>query len=156
MTTEAKEYMMQLKKRNLQIENKLAERQQIRDMAFNITSRSDGERVQSSGNQQKMAGAIEKLIDLEREIDSDVDALVDKRREIIATIEMLKPAEYDILHHVYVQYDTLAAYAALRGKEYTWATTLHGRALKSVQAILDARAGADEKSKNFALVTNSY
>lgn len=156
MTTEAKEYMLQLKKLNLQIENKLAEQQQIKDMAFNITSRSDGERVQSSGNPQKMAGAVEKLIDIEQEINSAVDALCDKRKEIIETIETLKPAEYDLLFHVYVLYDTLAAYAALRGKEYTWATTLHGRALKSVQAILDERASTEEKIKNFATVTVSY
>lgn len=139
MTTEARIYMLQLKKLNLQIENKLAEQQQIRAMALNITSRSDGDRVQSSSNPQKMAGAVEKLVDLEGEINDAVDALCSKRKEIIETIEQLKPAEYDLLFHVYVLYSSLAAYAELRGKEYTWATTLHGRALKNVQAILSEK-----------------
>lgn len=140
-TAEAKVYLLQLRKLNLIIENKLAERQQLRDMALSITARSDGDRVQSSGSHQKMASAVDKLVDLEREIDTAVDAFIDKRKEIIATIESLSPSHYDVLFNLYVQNMSLSAYAELRGKEYTWASTIKGRALQALQTILSENKG---------------
>lgn len=137
----AKEYLSQIASLDVRIQNKLIEKAQWMDIALGITANMDGERVQSSGAKSKMAEAVEKCVDVEAEINSLVDRLIDTKREVIATIEQLdSPTEYDVLHKRYVQHMDLQAIADAYGMEYGWATTTHGRALKSVQAILEARA----------------
>lgn len=139
---DAKEFLSQPKKLDLLIKNKLIEKQQWRDLALGITANMEGERVQSSGSKQKMAEAITKCIDVEAEIDSLIDRLIDKKKEVIQVIEQLdSPIEYDIMHRLYVQYMTLQDVADHYKKEYGWATTTHGRALKSVQEIREKEEG---------------
>lgn len=139
-TVEAKEYLKQVEKLDLRIKNKLIEQQQWRDIALGITANMDGERVQSSGAKSKMADAIEKCVDMEAEIDSLVDILIDTKKEVIQTIERLDSAtEYNLLHLRYIQGKDLQEIADQYGKEYGWATTTHGRALKNVQVILDGK-----------------
>ena len=122
------------------IKNKLIERQQWRDIALGITSSVGGERVQSSGSQQKMADAINKCLDMESEIEGLIDELIAVKQAVIRTIEKLdSPTEYNVLHMRYIQYIPLQEIADHYGKEYGWATTCHGRALKNVQALLDKR-----------------
>ena len=135
---DAKEFLRQVEKLDLRIKNKLIEQQQWRDIALGITSNMDGERVQSSGAKTKMADAIDKCVDMEAEIDSLIDNLIETKKEVIQTIERLDSAtEYNVLHMRYIQFRDLQEIADHYGKEYGWATTTHGRALKSVQAILD-------------------
>lgn len=135
----AKEYLQQIEKLDALIKNKLIEKQQWMDVALGITPQMNSERVQSTGNQQKMASAIEKMVDIERELDECVDRLIDTRNEVLAVLEQLNKEEYDFLHMVYVQHYTLGDVANLKGYSYSWATTYHGKALKSVQKILDEK-----------------
>ena len=136
----AKEYMRQLQKLDTIIENKLQEKARWMEIAKGTgSSFSSSERVQSSGNQQKMQDAVIKYIGLEEEIDKYIDKLVDRRHEIISTIEELNATEYDLLHKVYVQYYTLQEVAMLKDKSYSWVTTVHGRALQHVQELLNKR-----------------
>lgn len=135
----AKDYLKQLQKLDKLIENKLAEKEQWRAIATSTTQQMTPDRVQTSGNHQKMADAIHKLIEIEAEIDACIDRLVDTKKEVISTLERLNPTEYDLLHKVYVQYFTFDDVAIKRGKSYSWVTTVHGRALKNVQRMLDER-----------------
>ena len=135
----AKDYLKQIEKLDTLIQNKLAEKARWKDIALGITTNTEGERVQSSGSQQKMADAINRCIDIEREIDSFVDSMVDLKKEIIQTIEQLNPTEYDVLHKRYIQNMTFDEIAETKRKSKSWATTVHGRALQSVQRILDDR-----------------
>lgn len=135
----AKEYLQQLKKLNVLIENKLIEIEQWKSIATGTTACSDGERVQSSSSQQKMADAVAKYLDIQSELDADVDRFIDTKMDVIRTIEELEPTEYDLLHMVYVQFLTLDDVAAKYDKSYSWATSVKGRALKQVQRILDER-----------------
>lgn len=138
--SEAQTYLEQVEKLDARIRNKLIEQQQWRDIALGITANMEGERVQSSGAKNKMADAIGRCVDMEAEIDSLIDILVDTKKEVIQTIERLDSAvEYDVLHRRYIQFQDLQEIADHYGKEYGWATTTHGRALKSLQAILDGR-----------------
>lgn len=139
----AKEFLRQIKKMDKIIENKLIEKDQWKSIAMSKGSFSDGERVQSSGSQQKMADAINKYIDIEKEIDRCIDNLVNIKFDVIRVIEMLDIVEYDLLHQVYVQDISLYEVADDYGKTYSWATTTHGEALKNVQKILDERESKD-------------
>lgn len=134
----AKVFLEQLAKLNKLIENKMIERQQWRAIAMGTGQGADGERVQSSGSQQKMADAIARYVDIEAEIDAAIDMYVDKKNHIISVIEQLPVTEYDILHKVYVQSIPLDEVAVMFCKSYSWATSKHGTALKAVQDILDA------------------
>ena len=135
---DAKEFLRQVKKLDLQIKNKLIERQQWKDIALGITASMEGERVQSSSSQQKMADAVGRCVDMESEIDSLVDKLVDTKKEVVQMIERLdSPTEYDVIHRRYIQFQSLQDIADHYRKDYGWATTVHGRALKHVQELLD-------------------
>lgn len=147
----AKEYLHQVEKLDSMIHNKQIEVEQWRYIAMGSGSFTEGERVQSSGNQQKMADAVARYIDIETQINADIDRYVDIKKQVIRTIEQLPAGEYDLLHKVYIgvvedsctKYLTLDEVAAMKGRSYTWATTLHGRALASVQKILDERGDAE-------------
>lgn len=135
----AKDFLGKVRKIDRIIENKMIEKAQWKSIALGSTSNMDGERVQGSGNQQKMSDAIDRYVDLEKEIDRYIDDLISKKRDVISVIECLPVDEYDLLHKMYVQLKDLDAAAAMCDKSYSWATTVHGRALKNVQRILDER-----------------
>lgn len=137
---EAKEFLKQPERLDLRIKNKLIEKQQWRDIALGITANTEGERVQSSGAKSKMSDAVIKLVDVEAEIDSLVDELIDTKKKVIQIIEMLDSAtEYNVLHMRYIQYLSLQEIADHYNRDYGWATTTHGRALKSVQELLERK-----------------
>lgn len=143
--SEAQRYLEQVEMLDAIIKNKLIEQRQWKDIALGITANMDGERVQSSGSQSKMADAIDKCVDMEAEIDSLVDRLIDTKREVIQTIEQVdSPIWYNILHMRFIQFKDLQEIADFYGKEYDWAPTTQGRAIANVQRIFDERKKTDE------------
>ena len=138
---EVKEFLKQPERLDLRIKNKLIEKQQWKEIALGITANMDGERVQSSsGAKSKMADAVIKCVDMEAEIDSLIDELIDTKKKVIQTIERLdSPTEYNVLHMRYIQYLSLQEIADHYNRDYGWATTTHGRALKSVQELLERK-----------------
>lgn len=135
----AKEYLQQVVKLDKLIQNKIIEKEQWKSVATSTTSHADGERVQSSGSKQKMADAVCRYVEMEDEIDAYIDRLIDTKNEVIKTIEQLNATEYDLLHKVYIQMIPLDSVAYMYEKTYSWATTVHGRALKHVQDLLDEK-----------------
>lgn len=135
----AKTFLRQPKKLDCIITNKLIEKEQWKAIAAGTGQQMGGERVQTSSNPGKMADAIAKYIDMDAEIDECIDRLIDAKKDVIGVIEQLNATEYDLLHKVYVQYNRLETVAEMYDKTYSWATTVHGRALRNVQKILDER-----------------
>jgi len=131
----AKEYLEQYAKLDAVIINKTIEAEQWEALATSITAQMDGERVQSSGNQQKMADAINRSVDIKAE----VEALIRKKQEITETIEQLPIEEYKLLHKVYIQQKGMKAAQVEDNRSYSWITTVHGKALSKLQDILDKR-----------------
>lgn len=142
----AKEFLRQIKKLDKLIENKMAEVQRWKEIANNTTVNMSGEKVQSSGNHDTIENAICTYIDLDREIVRCIDELIDKKKDVISVIEQLSATEYDVLHKVYVQYYTFDEVAIACRRSHSWATTVHGRALKHVQIIINKREEKNEKS----------
>ena len=136
----AKEFMCQVQKLDRIIENKIAEKRKWQELAMGTTSCSNGDRVQSSGSHQKMSDAVCSYVDIESEIDCYIKKLIEKREEIINTIEGLEIVKYDVLHKIYVQGMDFSEIADIYNKSYSWVTTIHGRALKDVQKIIDERS----------------
>lgn len=151
----AKEFLKQVAKWDKMIDNKLIEQQQWKDIACNVTAGGksiliNGEqhsldRVQSSGNQQKMSDAIVKYVDIENEINKNINELYAAKKAVLEVIEQLETDEYDLLHKIYIRHLPLWDAAEASNKSYTWAKSVHGRALQKVQRILDKRGqGNDE------------
>ena len=134
---EAKRFLLQIKKLDRLIENKLAEVQRLKEMAMSVTGSPSSDRVQSMGNPSRMADTIAKYIDLENEINADIDRLIEVRKEVISVIEQLDAVEYDILHKLYVQDWTLQEVADKYERAYGWAAANQTIAINRVQAILD-------------------
>lgn len=142
----AKDYLKQLEKLDTIIGNKLVEKEQWKAIALGVTAHSDGERVQSSGSKQKMADAVNRCIDIDAEIDRLIDRLVDLKHDVTSVIEQLNATEYDVLHKKYVQHLSYLDIAELKRRDYNWVTTVHGRALKNVQRILDERENNEDNT----------
>lgn len=136
-------YLESIRMIDAQIECKLIEKKQWEDIALGITANMEGERVQSSGSKSKISNAVERIVDIEDEINSLIDKLIDTKKEVTQTIEKLQsPIQYKVLHMKYIQYDKYPEFwdiADRFGRDYSWATTVHGRALKSLGRILKER-----------------
>ena len=140
--SEAQTYLEQYELMTAQVECKLAERQQWSDLAQSITQQMGTERVQSAGAKDKMACAVESCMTAEDEIYSQVVKLIAKQKEVSLTLSRLdNPTEYKLLHQRYIQFKQLKTIADNFHSSYDWATTTHGRALKSLQRILDEKRG---------------
>ena len=137
--SEAQAFLERVKMLDTIIENKLIEQRQWKDLALSITANMGGEKVQSSGSQSKMADAVIACVAMEDEVAEAVDKLIAEKRKVVQTIESLySPTEYKVLHMRYIQGISLQDIADKFRRDYSWATTTHGRALKNVQALLEA------------------
>ena len=135
--TKAETFLERVERIDAIVPNKLIERQQWHDLALSITAHMDGERVQSSGSQSKMADAVIRCHDMEGEILQAVEKLIAEKQKVVSTLERLEsPIEYKILHMRYIQYIPLVEIASTLKMEYTNVTTIHGRAKKHVQELL--------------------
>jgi DNA-directed RNA polymerase specialized sigma24 family protein len=139
MCKKAQEYLRQLKEIDGDIENMLAEVERWRMVAMGTTSRTEGDRVQTSGSQQRMADAVCEYIDIEADIKQQLGILAEKRKEITSTIRMLPYNKRNVLHKRYVQNMSFDEISVVCDKSRSWVTSVHGRALQDVQAILDER-----------------
>lgn len=148
----AKEYLLQVKRCDAQINNKMDDLSYLEGMVLKITSTWKQDTTSGgSGSQDKLGDTMAKIIDLQNEINADVDALIDKKREISATIEQLKdPDQMRVLHLLYFGvYDPEKAAGV---KYLNWeeigiqmhmtarnAQIIHGRALQAVNELLKSK-----------------
>lgn len=135
---DAREYLENYELLEAVISNTRAEIKMLENMAEGTTAQMGGERVMSTGRMQKMADAIDQKVDLEEEIAE----CRRKQKEIKETIKMLKVDQYNVLHKRYILNMLFKEIDAECKKKDGWATTVHGRALISLQRILDAREKA--------------
>lgn len=113
------------------IANKVYELEMWREIAEG-SGISDGERVQASGSQQKMADAIIKYADIEKEI----EVLKAEKKLFVYRIEQLPRNYYIVLHDLYIKGLTLNESARLNKKKYSWMTTTHSRAKKGLKRVI--------------------
>ena len=150
----AKEYLTQIASYDNLIECLMYERkawEETKNRVLGVTS-SWGESVIINGELQNVEkvqksmstnspveGAVMQYVDIDLKYARDIQKLIDEREQIINTIKQLQPEYARFLHFVYVQHQNLNAVALAFGKSYSWATTIHGKALAEVQKILDFR-----------------
>lgn len=109
MTT--KEYLNQIKRFDVLIENKASEIEQLRSMATSITVATDSERVQTSGDKDRVGRAVAKILDKEAELDELIDKYYDQKELILNQLETLDTNYYQLLFYKYVNGYTIEVMA---------------------------------------------
>lgn len=73
----AKEYLSQTYRIDQRVNSKLRQVDSLRDLATRATSTMGTEPVSGTRNVHRLEGTIDKIVDLENEINDDIDHLVD-------------------------------------------------------------------------------
>ena len=131
----AKEYLQQLQKLDIIINQKLQELDELKKMGGIKCIDCTMEKVQSS---QKHCATFEnvliKIIDMENEINTDIDKLVNKRHCIINQINELQNVQYiEILYKRYVEYKDLKKIAKEMEYTYDYIRKIHVKALQNFE-----------------------
>ena len=137
----AKEYLEQAFYLDQRIESDLKEVAELKAMATRISSPGFEERHNPNhATEAPFVKQLEKVWALERQIDAEVDRLVDLKAEIRSIIsEVRDPGQQLLLRHRYIHFRSWDEVEDELGVQRRWAQTLHSRAIRSVEAILDKR-----------------
>jgi len=102
----AKEYLRQIRKLDIKINQRIKEQGELRSRMFSIGgSSTDSVRVQESREGDKLSNAVSEYLDMEAEIDAMIDDLVNAKHRIIGEIQSLEDERYmQILYMRYVEY----------------------------------------------------
>lgn len=132
MTT--KQYLSRFHRINQEIDGNLAEIFRLKTMAMSITVAQKDVNVQSSGESDRMASAVAKIVDLEREIDEKIDGMKVSREKMISQIAQIdNDMEYTVLYQHYIQNLTFEKIAENSNYSIRHIFRVHGNALQSFE-----------------------
>lgn len=134
----AKEYLNQV--RNLESKMKILKEEidTLREMVVSTGAIQQGERVLSSGTQDKMAETICKINEKECEWKDLMREFALARANVIINIQKLNNPEYEqILYKRYCQSKKWEEIALEMNYTYQWVCKLHGRALLELDKVLN-------------------
>ena len=92
-----KDYLSQAYRIDQRINSKLEQVQSLRELATKATATLTDAPASGSRNVHSMSDIIDKMIDLEAEINDDIDRLVDLKREIMTVIKRVENPEHQTL-----------------------------------------------------------
>ena len=140
-------YLKQIKMMDAKIDSDILEIAQLETLATKTTSVMGGERVQSSGSQEKMADCVVKIVDMKEHLQKEIDRFIDYKND--ARKMMAESCDADccrLLYKRYFQDSTWEQIAVEMEFTYQWVSGgLHQRALAQLQKALDERKNEDEK-----------
>lgn len=132
----AKEYLRQVRKADVNIDQRIREKEDLREMATSIGSFNySKERVQTSPpSSAQYEHLINKMLDLDAEINSLIDSYVDLKHKIIGQIQGLCDVNYiEILNKRYIENKRLEVIAVEMNYDYNYIRHIHGRALQEFE-----------------------
>ena len=136
------DYLEQIEKIDAKIETKMEELERLQTLAEKTTASLGGERVQASGNQQKLEDCVIKILQVQSEINASIDRFVDYKKEAMELIDRACDADcIRLLYKRYFSYMKWEEIAVDMNYTYQWISGgLHQRALAQVQKALDERS----------------
>lgn len=144
----AKEYLQEIKKMDEVIRNTLEEIKVLEALATSATASMEGERVQSSSDQQRMANTVNKMVDMKKQLVADIARYAQLREEAIHIVNQACDGDcISLLRKRYlgeynektqkVEFYSWEQIAVNMGYSYNWVSKgLHQRALSQVQKYL--------------------
>lgn len=136
-------YLKKIKTMDAQIDADILEIARLEALATKTTAVMGGERVQSSGSQEKMADCVVKIVDMKNRLNAEIDSFLDykeKARKLI--VEACDADCCRLLHKRYFLDHTWEQIAVQLNYTYQWVSGgLHQKALAQLQKALDEKAG---------------
>lgn len=130
----AKEYLRQAYRLDQKINSDLEEIASFREMALSVSSPQLSERIQTTRHgESPFARCMEKIIDLEEKINSEIDLLVELKKEIRAVITTVEDTdERMVLKYRYVHNYTWEQIGNELHADSRTVRRWHGKALQHV------------------------
>lgn len=133
----AKEYLNQAYRIDQRVNSKLHQVASLRDLATRATSTLGTEPVSGTRNVHRLEDTIDKIIDLENEINNDIDRLVDLKRDVMETIGKVQDTNCQMLLELrYLSFKSWDEIADEMHFTSRWVHILHSKALAAVDKIL--------------------
>lgn len=124
-----KTYLRKARELDTLVHTKLSEIDRLRELAECLSSPKLGERVTSSNGNTSMQ-TVDKIVDLQAEVDKEIAVLVDLIAEIHTKIEQLEnPTERAVLTERYINVKSWEEIAEIIGYSDRNTRYLHGKAL---------------------------
>lgn len=128
-----KEYLEQAVYLDQRINSKLTQVENLRSLAGRVTT-TYNETPSGQHDNNRLEKTIAKIIDLEKEIDSDIDRLVDLKKEITETINKIPDLRHrTILEMRYLSFRTWEQIAVELSLDLRWVHRLHSKALQKIK-----------------------
>lgn len=126
----AKEYLQQVKRKDAAINNLQRDKESLRNMMFSLGGAGEGERVQSSRNNDKFGTLYSRVDEKERDITEKIDALIDFKLKVSEEINVLSDDRYiAVLYKRYIQFHSWERIASDMQYSLKYLFHLHGQAL---------------------------
>ena len=133
-------YLKQIKIMDAKINADIEELASLKALATKTTSVLGGDRVQSSGSQQKMADCVAKIVDMKEQINTEIDRFIDYKREARELLSECESECITLISKRYFQFKTWEEIAVEMNFTYQWVSGgLHQKALAQAQRVLDER-----------------
>lgn len=131
----AKEYLSQARYLDARINTKIKQLEALNTLATSATSVLTGMPHSPNKATSKMADIVDKIVDLQAEINRDIDALVDLKGEMRSKLEMVPAEDYKaILEMRYLCFMSWEQIASNLGLSVPYTYKLHERALKGFES----------------------
>ena len=135
---DAKAFLNRARIINMEIDSKLKQTQDLRDLVLHITTTISDMPGSPSRNTDKIECIIAKIVDMEHKIDEDIDSLVDLKGKIQTCINSLDDAEYRVLlTERYINFEDWEKIALTMHYTTRNIHLIHGKALRQIQEYLD-------------------
>lgn len=133
----AKEFLQQVRTIDIIIDNKREEIRKLRSMIEISAVKYEGCKTQSSGNHDKTANIICRIVDLENEINIEIEKLLNAKQEIMNVIDKINdPEMIDLLYRRYIHFEKWEKIAYKMNYSLRGIYKLHGRALQEIEKKL--------------------
>lgn len=136
----AKEYLSQAYRLDQRINSNIEEISRLREMVCSISSPSWEEKVQTSRHTDApFARCLEKIMDLEKVVNGEIDTLVDLKQQIRTTIESVPNTDEQlVLRYRYIHNCTWEQIGNELNADARTIRRWHGDALQKVKVPQDA------------------
>ncbi len=147
----AKEYLRELKRLDTCINQKITEKDSLYSGSIG-SARTDAVPVRGCETTATVEKTVERLEELEVEINRQIDVFVDQRHTIIDQIQALESELYiSVLYKRYIEFKRLEEIAVEMGYAYKYVSRVHGCALQAFFRLHEAAISEYASKKKQAL-----
>lgn len=140
MTThEIKRELRQIRFSDKDIDSKLFQLERLRAQAENVQSVDYSKDIVHGGKGRDITDILHNIIELQKEINDDIDALVDAKRHWRQALSLLCGLDRAVIEKYYFEAKTWEQTAVELEKDYRWIMRVHGRALKRLSGKISEK-----------------